>query len=282
MNKCKKCRSLFLDYFYGELDAPKKKFFDDHLSICEKCKSAFAEMEAVLQFTVKRVRPEPPEEFWDSYEERLGKRIETDEASPVGRKSFWEKLARRFNAAPKWAYQAAAAVVLIVIGVFIGRALFSPSIPGVQLASQRPDIAIPQQPEATLIHRSQDYIERTKLIFLALVNFDPSVEDPYALNLPYQKQVSRELVKEAGFLKQELAESDQKRLENLVASLEMILLQIANLESENDLDAIALVRDGINVQGILMAINLTDLRLFMNQGKESVSSEQPLHKPKTI
>jgi len=282
MNKCKKCRSLFLEYFYGELDAPKKKFFEDHLSICEKCKSRFEEMEAVLQFTGKRVRPEPPEEFWGSYEERLGKRIETDEASPVGRKSFWEKLARRFNAAPKWAYHAAAAVALIIIGVFIGRALFSPSIPGVQLTSQRPDIAIPQQPEATLIHRSQDYIERTKLIFLALVNFDPSIEDPYALNLPYQKQVSKELVEEASFLKKELAESDQERLENLVASLEMILLQIANLEYENDLDAIALVRDGINRQGILMEINLTDLRLFMNKGKESESPEQPSHKSKTL
>lgn len=282
MNKCKKCRSLFLEYFYGELDAPKKKFFDDHLSICEKCKSAFAEMEAVLRFTGKRVRPEPPEEYWDSYEERLAQRIETEEALPVGRKSFWEKLGRRFNAAPKWAYQAAAAVVLIIIGVIIGKALFSPPIPEVQLASQRPDLVIPQQPEMTLIHRSRDYIERTKLILLALVNFDPSTEDPYALNLPYQKQVSRELVEEADFLKKGLAESDQERLENLITSLEMILLQIANLESENDLDAIALVRDGINRQGILMEINLTDLRLFMNQGKEPVSPEQPLHKPKTI
>jgi hypothetical protein len=282
MNKCKKCRSLFLEYFYGELDGPKKKFFDDHLSICEKCKSAFAEIEAVLQFTGKRIRPEPPEEFWDSYEERLGKRIETDEVSPVGRKSFWEKLARRFNAAPKWTFQAAAAVALIVIGVFIGRAFFSPSIRGVQLASQRPDIAIPQQPESTLIHRSQDYIERTKLILLALVNFDPSIEDSYALNLPYQKQVSKELVKEAGFLKKELAESDQERLENLIASLEIILLQIANLESENDLDAIAFVKDGINTTGILMEINLTDLRLFMKKGKESVSPDQSSHKPKTI
>ena len=122
------------------------------------------------------------------------------------------------------------------------------------------------------MHRSQDYIERTKLILLALVNFDPSIEDPYALDLPYQKQVSRELVEEASFLKKELAESDQGRLENLVTSLEIILLQIANLESENDLEAIEIVKEGINNRGILMEINLTDLRL----------AKKPSQKPKII
>lgn len=282
MNKCKKCRSLFPEYFYGELDAPKKEFFDEHLSVCEKCKSQFAEIEAILQFTDQRVRPEPPEEFWDSYEERLARRIETEETSQIDRESFWGKMGRRFNEAPKWTFQAAAAVALIVIGVFIGRALFSPRITGVQLASQKIELATPQQPQTSLIHRSQDYIQRTKLILLALVNFDPSIEDPYALNLPYQKQVSKELVKEASFLKQELADSDEERLENLIASLEIILLQIANLESENDLDAITFVRDGIEKRGILMEINLNDLRIFMKEGKGSVSPKQPSHKPKTI
>jgi len=272
MSECKKCRSLFLEYFYGELDSPKKKFFDDHILVCKKCNSQFEEMEAVLQFTGKRVRPEPPEEFWDSYEKKLDRRIEIENEKPE----------RRFKVIPKWAYQAAAAVALIVIGVFIGRALFSPPIPGVQHASRQLGLATQLQPEMILVHRSQDYIERTKLILLALVNFDPSIEDPYALDLPYQKQISRELVEEASFLKKELAESDQERLENLVTSLEIILLQIANLESENDLEAIEIVKEGIDRRGILMEINLTDLRLSMKKGERSMSPEQPSRKPKTI
>jgi hypothetical protein len=282
MSKCKKCRSLFLEYFYKELDLPKKKFFDDHILACEKCKSRFTEMEAVLQFTGKRVRPEPPEEFWDSYEKKLARKIETDEASAIAPESSREKRGRRFSVTPKWAYQAAAAVALIVIGVFIGRALFLPPIPGVQHASRQPSLATQQQPETILVHRSQNYIERTKLILLALVNFDSSTEDPYALDLPYQKQVSRELVKEASFLKKELAESDQERLENLITSLEIILLQIANLEYENDLDAIELIKDGINNRGILMEINLSDLRLSINEGRRSMSPDKPPQKPKTI
>ena len=282
MNECKKCRAFFLEYFYGELDSPKKKFLDNHISVCEKCKSRFTEMGSVLQFTGKRIRPEPPEEFWDAYEKKLAKNIEMEEASEKGREFLKERPGRQFGVSPKWAYQAAAAVALIIIGVFIGRTLFSPSISGVQHASQQPAVATQPQPELALVNRSQNYIERSKLILLALVNFDPATEDPYALDLPYQKQVSRELVEEASFLKNGLAEFDQERLENLIASLEMILLQIANLESENDLDAIELVIDGIDRRGILLEINLSDLRLSMNKEKRSVSSEQLTRKPKTI
>jgi hypothetical protein len=282
MNECKKCRSLFLEYFYGELDPLKKKFFDDHLLACEKCKSQFEEMEAVLQFTGKRVRSEPPEEFWGSFEKKLERRIEIEESSGTERESIREIRRRRFSIAPKWAYQTAAAVVLIIIGVFIGRELFSPSISGLQHASRQSGIATSQQPEITLVNRSQAYINRSKLILLALVNFDPSTEDPYALDLPYQKQVSRELVEEASFLKKELAESDQERLENLIAGLEIILLQIANLESERNFEAIELVREGINRRGILMEINLSDLRLSMKKGDRSMSPEQPSRKPRTF
>jgi hypothetical protein len=282
MSECKKCRSFFLEYFYGELNAPEKKSVDDHISICNKCRSEFTEMKSVLLYTGKRIRPEPPEEFWDSYEERLAQRIESEESLQGDRETLWKKLGKRLEATPKWAYQATGAVALIIIGVFIGRALYSPTIPGVQHASQRPDVVTPPRPETTLVHRSQDYIERSKLIILALVNFDPSLEDPYALDLPYQKQVSRELVEEAGFLKKELADSDQERLENLITSLEIILLQIANLESENDLEAIKLVRDGIDSRGILMEINLSDLRLSMKKGERSMSPEPISRKPKTI
>lgn len=282
MNRCKKCRSLFLEYFYGELDSTRKNFYDNHISTCEKCQSRFAEMKAVLQYTGQRIRSEPPEEFWNLFEKNLAQRIETEESSEKDLVFIGEKPRRIFSIAPKWAYQAAAAVALIIIGVFIGRALFLPPVPGVQHASRQPDFATQQHPEAMLVNRSQDYIERSKLILLALVNFDPSIEDPYALDLPYQKQVSKELVQEASFLKKELAESDQERLENLIASLERILLQIANLESENDLDAIELIRDGINRRDILMEINLSDLRYSMDREKEFEPPKQPRQKPKTI
>ena len=275
MNDCKNCQSLFLEAFYEELNAQQKQFFKDHLKVCGKCKSTFEEMKSTLQFMSKRVRPEPEKKFWDSYEERLTQRIEKEESLQVEHKTWWKKLSQPLTLAPRWAYQAAAALVLIVVGVFIGRVLFLPSTPEIQHASQ-------QRTGAELVHRTQSYIERSKLILLAMVNFDPETEDPYALDLPYQQQISRELVQKTSLLRKDLSESKQRRLENLIANLEMILLQIANLESENDLEAIELIKEGADSQGILMEINLTDLRRSFKKRNESRPFKQPSNKPQTF
>ncbi len=160
--------------------------------------------------------------------------------------------------------------------------VFLPSTPEIQQASKQPGIVSPQQPGTELVLRTQNYIERSKLILLALVNFDPATEDPYALDLPYQQQMSKELVQEASYLKKELAESDQERLENLIVDLERVLLQIANLESENDFEAIDLIKEGANNRGILMEINFTNLRRSVRRGKSSMSPEQPSPKPQTF
>ncbi len=282
MSECKKFRSLFLEHFYGELDASKERSLKDHLSVCKKCLSEWDKMKLTLELAGKRVRPEPPEEFWDRYEERLAERIQKIKFPEVGQESRWKRWRRDYARLPKWAFQAAAALVLIFIGVFIGRIIFSPSIPEARQYAQQQGLVSAEQPGTALVHRSQEYIERSKLILLALVNFDPATEDPYALDLPYQKQVSRELVREASLLKKELAQSDQERLEDLIASLEIILLQIANLESDSDFEAIELVKEGIEGQGILMEINLTDLRRSMKRRKEPIPRERPSNKTKTL
>jgi len=282
MSDCKKCKSLFIEAFYKELDAQQKQFFKSHLRVCDDCKSEFEEMKSTLKFMSKRVRTEPGKDFWDSYEERLTQRIKKEEKLQVKRESWWKKMWQPFGLAPKWAYQVAAALVLVIVGIVMGRMIFSPSVSKIQHDYQQPGLIAQQQPGTELALRTQNYIERSKLILLALVNFDPATEDPYALDLPSQQRISRDLLQEASYLKRKLSESDQERLENLIASLEVILLQIANLESENDFEAIELVKEGVNRVGILMEINLTDLRRSIRRGKGSMSPNKPSTKPQTF
>lgn len=279
MSECKKCRSLLLEAFYKELNPEQSRFFEDHIQNCPRCKSRFDEMSSTLQFMSKRIRPEPGKSFWDSYEERLAHRIEKEERVQLEGEPKPRKLVRAFYLAPRWAYQTAAAVILIVAGIFIGRMIFQPSVSQMQQASQQTPLISQQQPEIQLTSRAHSYIQRSKLILLALVNFDPATEDPYALDLPNQQQISRQLVQEAGLLKRDLAASDQKRLQDLITNLEVILLQIANLESENDFETIELLKDGVDRKGVLMEINLTDLRRSMNQSKKAESQKKPSSQP---
>jgi len=260
MSDCKKCQDLFCEAFYEELNAEHKNFLESHISVCEACESEYDEMASTLKVMEKRARPEPEKAYWNGYWNKLARRMEEEKTltpkSESGRRTFISV----FTFAPKWAFQTAAALLLVVLGIYLGKMIFSPSAPGVQQARQLPAVTSQVESSAEYIQRAQNYIERSKLILLALINFDPETEDSYALDLPYQQQVSRELVREASFLKQGIADSDQKRLQDLIADLEVILLQIANLESEHDFEAIELVKEGVDSRGILLQIHVTDFR----------------------
>jgi hypothetical protein len=158
-------------------------------------------------------------------------------------------------------------VVLIVFGIFLARKFFSPA--GIVL---QPDQQIVQSgnqgQDLQFVQRTQDYLQKSKIVLLGLVNFDPETEDPYGLNLPYRKQLSRELADEAKIIRAGLENSRQRQLQELVSDLEVILLQIANLESEHDMTAIEFVKEGVESRGIMLKINLTEIRRTRGQFNE--------------
>lgn len=270
MSDCRKCRTLFTGALYKELSSEQKDFFENHLQTCPKCRSEFAKLASTVKIMDKRFRPEPGQDFWNGYWERLVKRMEEEGLTATESESSWQRLSRAFRLTPKWVYQLSAAALLIILGIFIGRLVFIKTPSEAQQASLKPRMDFGTE----LTQRTQNYIERSKLILLAVVNFDPETEDPYALNLAHQQRISRELIQEAGFLKEKLADSKQRRLQSLIADLELILLQIANLGSENDFEAIRLVKDGVENRGILMEIDLTAIRRAMKKENK----EMPMKK----
>ena len=274
MSDCKKSQTFFAEAFYDELNDDQRHFLESHLKDCAKCNLEFAEMESTLKIMDKRIRPEPGQDFWDGFGKRVANRIEEEKPLNGKVESRWRTFIPGLSFAPRWAFQATAAALLVIVGIFIGRTVFSPSVIEIQQAQRPSGIVSQQQPGLELISRTQNYIERSKLILLAIINFDPQTEDPYALNIPYQKQVSKELVQEASFLKRGLADADQRRLQSLITDLEVILLQIANLESELDFEAIELVKDGVESRGILLKIHLTDIRQPIEKSDKTMPSKR--------
>jgi hypothetical protein len=260
MSKCKKYQDMFVDALYEDLSMEDKSILEKHLKECDLCRQEYEEMAATMSTMSQRVRPEPDREFFDGYWDRLAERMDRDRVVRTTRAKWWEYIfSRRRGIFPRWAYQAVASILLVVVGIFLGRMVFTPD----QVMEQPSMMAQSESEVDSRINVSQrafDYIQRSKLIVLAISNFDPENQDPYALNLPYQQQVSRELVQEASWLKGELSGQRQRRLEELVSDLEVILLQIANLEEESDISTIELVQDGVKSRGILFKIHLAQFK----------------------
>ncbi len=260
MNNCRKCRSLFAEALYDELSQKQKERFKAHLQSCPKCAEHYEKMHTTVGVMNQRTRKEPAPFFWDNYWDKLVDRMEEKERSFPGIVAWWQRFWQSINFQPSWTYRVVTAVALIAIGVLIGKLYFgrpvSQQVETIQTV-QVPPTAVEQ---VSLQQRADRYIERSKILLLGLINFDPENEDAYALDLPYQQQISQELVREANLLKEELNDPAQQQLLDLIEDLEIILLQIANLESEYDLTGIELVKSGVDRRGILLKINLEEMQ----------------------
>lgn len=260
MIDCEKCRERMIGALYDELGEDDKASFDAHLGVCALCAAEFKDMTAALALMDKRERPDPGPAFWDGYWDRLSKRLDKEMSSAPSGRPARERLSAIFNVFPKWAYPLAGAAALVVVGILIGRTVLSRPTPSVRQVQKPPALTAPGVRQASApVLRARNYIDRSKLIILALVNYDPKSQDAYGLDLPRQKQLSRELVNEASGLKSDLKDPGQKRLRELVSDLETILIQIANLDSANDFSAVEFVKQGAESRGIILKINLAEM-----------------------
>ena len=269
---CKQCFSLFTEALYRELSDQRQKEFDQHLADCRKCDQSFQELRSTLQVLDQRKRLSPESQFLDSLWANLRPELETDTAAAKteGIESNWFQ--RIFTAVllPKWTLGFAAAVALFALGILVGKAFFKTQPDSTQQFVHRtnPDPAQVQEIE----RRSARYLDRSKVLLLGLINYEPAEADTTILNLDVKKEVSQRLVREASTLKDELSQIRQLRLQKLVSYIEMILLQIANLEETQDLPSIEIIRSSVDRKGILLKINLEQMK---NQNNEPIQQDSP-------
>ncbi len=251
MSTCQKMHVRIVEALYDGLDEDLKAELTEHLQSCRDCARFYREAAGTIEIMNSRVTPERDEAFWAGYSERLAARIDSDESQSQSLYRYPARFSR-----PLLRLSAVAALVLV--GIFLGRLIWKDR----RLVDSIRQDATPVLGQAgdiseTIEDRAQSYLDKSKLLLLAMANFNPNTDDASTLNLSSQRRISEDLVQEAAYLKTALADPSETRLRELVADLEIILLQIANLEDEYDLDAVEMVQRGVDTQGVLFRIDLS-------------------------
>jgi len=246
---CKKYQNMIRDVLYREAGEKEQQEFENHIDSCQKCKKEYEEMKYAVRLVEKRIRPEREEFYWNNFWNKLEPEIKN-------KKIFWERIFEGFISFQKPVTQAGAALVLVFLGLMMGKFIYKN-----QPVNNQKNI-VQQQPQiinTSFQQRTDRYLERSKILLLGLANFDPAdgIEN---INLKHQKEISQELVKEAADLKKEFNKHSQKPLQKLINDLEVILLQIANIESEHDIEGIDMVKKGVDIKGIFLKININEMR----------------------
>jgi hypothetical protein len=110
---------------------------------------------------------------------------------------------------------------------------------------------------ATQARHASEYLDRSKVLILGIMNNNPVS----VASLRRQQEVSRELLSEARFLQAELDDPRQARLRILVAQLEDILTQIADMDAERGMSGVEVLRSGLDEGAILFKINVEQMHL---------------------
>jgi hypothetical protein len=269
MSRCKQIEQWMIEARFGELDANRQMKLDNHLETCAACRAQSEKLQATLARMDHYSRPELDEAFWTSYWNKLEARL------PERKSSFFESIQNSMirifkpESSAGWTSRLTfGAVVILVTGIFIGRTFFS----NPQIIAPRPqgENGITDD----LFIRTSQYVERSKLILLGIVNTGTESDDLFSDNFSRQQAMSRQLVNQSGPLKTALADSRQPMLQELVEELEVILLQIANLETEGDVQGVDLIRSGAESSAILMKINLGELLLSRPQQESGMKKTE--------
>jgi hypothetical protein len=244
-----------IESLYGELGPAAKEAFERHLEGCPDCASERSAMAEALRIMDRRERPDPGPEFWDGYWDRLSRRLLWERTEEGKSPAFADRLGRLLPRLPRWVYQAAGAAAVLLLGILIGSRIIGPGAGPGTTAAAAGGAAAGVAPSPAVV-QAADFIDRSKVLLLGLVNYDPTTEDAHGLDLDAEKAASRALLAQAPAIRQGLSGPGERRLRELVADLEVIMMQIANLESGQDLEGVELVKQGVDRKSLFLKIDL--------------------------
>ncbi len=267
MNQCKKIQLNIDGYLAGELSDQERDNFDRHIDNCSKCKKILADDQSLLRTVADMKAPDPGSVFWSEYSEKTVQRLprETERRFPLSQKQIWtaikaalEPFSRRKLA------QAMALIVIFATGIVIGK-FFLQSPREIESNQKQAGLFTRSQAEldlkrARLLTETHRFFDRSRVILLTMDNIDFDQGDSGLIDFNTHQQRARDLIREAARLKSALKPYKHRYLKELIGELEIILLQIANINTISDQDTIDLIRGKSHMNHLLYKIRINDLR----------------------
>jgi hypothetical protein len=262
----------------GTLSENNRALAEEHLARCAECSHELKELRVTLkQMPQQLYNPSSlrPEMHWQMFAQRVERKL--DSASEV--EASWIERFREMVLGHRMVFALGFGSALLLAGVTVGVWMTMQKNAGddrSRFAQQELGSRHALVQTASLEERTEQYLDRSKILLVGLINTDPQVAEKSKMDFSRQVEVSRELVKESRQLVSELNDPSQQRMKRLVSDLEMILLQIATLQGEVQSPAIEIVKSGVDRRGILFKINLEEIQRAQLPKQVSKPSKQSI------
>ena len=247
---CRAVRRRLSEYLDGQLTTGKLSAMQTHLDACELCARELAALARIKREASGFERKKAPDSLWFAIERELDATPENARPVSAGLARQWRRLAD-IVAGPAPAFKLAGVLAVLALGILIGRNWQTP--PETEVGRN----AAANAERVEFVSRTNAYVEKSKVLFLGLLNADGDYVK--TSDWSSERAMAGELVREATYLRANMPNKRSERVRQLVEGLEMILFEIANLEEEQDIEAIDLIRGGIDRKGLMLKIDIHDL-----------------------
>jgi hypothetical protein len=229
--KCKKYEEKIILLLYGELDEREREELENHINECQECSLDFDYTKKIFK-ALDENKEAIPEANW----EKSWREIDAGARKKIARQ-------KSFFLFPRWAYAAAALLLVFVLGAIIGRFLFFPD-------QQIPDeLALaPSSIQFTM----QEYFEELKPMLVEYANFTSSEKGEETILM--DKAMARNLLIQNILLKSIVAKTDPT-LVQLLDDVDIVLKEISNL-NKKDRQTPSLIRELIQEREILFKMEV--------------------------
>lgn len=245
-----KIRRQLYDYVLDELPPAGRAIVKEHLHSCDSCSADVQRLTralGLLKIPARLPSDDLPPAYWNNFASQVDAKINQTH-SRFGVLSIFENLGTFILLRPAGAATAMGTLVVATIAFL----LFPRSVP---LTEQgKPEAIAPHVVQANRADvRMDDYLRKSKVLLVGLANMKPADEGP--IDLSVERDVSRKLVHEARYLKQQPLDPRSSRLIN---DLDKILIEIANMKETTDRPRVEYIRGGIHQENLLFKIRMAE------------------------
>lgn len=259
MTECNHIQDLMQDVLAGSAAQGGRPRLEEHLASCDACRGEWALLQQITAVPVSL--SDPGEAFWEGYHDQLVERMDREASSD-------STPARIVHLIPRRAMQVAAAIVLISMGVLLGRTTLSDDVTSSATTETRADLV-------ALDAEAFSVLDRSRTLLLDVVNFDVAQDRPADLNLNHRQDAANRLVRETADLRNRLSEAERQRMINLLSDLEVILLQLAHMDAEVDLPQIEMMQQGMDRKAILFKIDIESMHQEQSEAGSTAATTSP-------
>jgi len=288
MSRHKDVALSLYDYLDGTLDEKQRASMEKHLHSCSACTEDLHRMQEALSLVT---RPEQPasdarsEEFWATFAVAVEGRLQQRRQKKTPLADAWDLVqSYLFFHRGSFALAGMAAAIVLLAIVLVNRPAPTREIVFVDSSRSKPipleprhETALgtdeeqpsssdnPAEPKFTASrmetplrvryadNRMGQYLRKSKVLLIGITNLKNEEGQP--VDLSVEQRASRELVREARYLKQRPLDP---RVDQLVDAMSRILIELANITEDKQVPNMEIVRSGIHQENLLFKIRMAE------------------------